>query len=1074
MAKLVDLFKKYEEKILLNRVQCRIISCPDKLLEFQKYPLYIDFVKREGDYMFMISNNILRLSADNSLNFQDEDSDDVIKRNYIFALEEKPWKDKSELEKTHLKYMRCGLIEKRLDLEKEIAFDENFFMEYSRNHKESDYKGYKNLERQFEKDFVFSTEEADYLFLETFLNSDRNLRIRGLNTYADVTIIDDDKWILRRVVEKPFPRNYNDFLSFSVYKFNSVQFKYESEAIATHEKIRKEDIKGTTIFALWKKYAEIEEKKAKALKEKLGSLRFCSANQRKNGITTIKLEPNKEQEEALSEIDIEEISFNICDKEPYDNDDFKNSEIITISKYDNETKQAIIKNNDYPIKQNSSGFLIVNIKGDLIVQKRRDSAQREFEKEAPSLVLMYLRQAMEGKINNAQYYKSRKILTLTQDTRTFIKKHLGLEKLTEDQEKAVEIALNTPDIAVIQGPPGTGKSTVVAVICQRLIEIAKKERNTSNKVILLSAFQNDTVEHTAAKIKTYGLPTIKIGKDVQGIRAEDGFIQRMQKAIDLSLQKLAPNVKIRRLSKIFADLKFLLEKENNVEYVRKEINELIQSTTLSEELVLEWKSIFHEVDLADNSQEKAINALKGLRTEIEAYKDDGYKSIRRLLSTRIQFDEEEKAFLENAPFEDEEISADFLKKLRDIKEKYLSLIYGQNNEIKGGDFNALLEWLEKAVQYFKKEEALALNDLDTFLTANLENLRDDLDGNSDYIRETIRRYGDSIASTNQYAGSRAVNEFEYENVVLEEAARSNPLDLLIPMARATDRIILVGDQKQLPHLLEPDILNEAVEGDTEKRKKYEESLFGILFRNLEEAIPTRRITLTKQFRMHPVIGDFISENFYDKMISSEMVDPAKKRHGLNIPWAKDKVAVFCAVNEGTESRGSRSKERLSEAKRVIALLNELKADPAFDNLNIGIISFYSKQVERIKEEASKFGYTVRSEGGFKIAPAFQITSDGREKLRIGSVDSFQGKEFDVVILSTVRSNNITRTDDNYLKVFGFLTLENRLNVAFSRAQKMLITVGDAKMFNDDFAAKYVPSLYNFYTKLAGGNYGGRI
>lgn len=47
-----------------------------------------------------------------------------------------------------------------------------------------------------------------------------------------------------------------------------------------------------------------------------------------------------------------------------------------------------------------------------------------------------------------------------------------------------------------------------------------------------------------------------------------------------------------------------------------------------------------------------------------------------------------------------------------------------------------------------------------------------------------------------------------DNVILEEAARSNPLDLLIPMAKATERIIMVGDQNQLPHLLEDDIADE--------------------------------------------------------------------------------------------------------------------------------------------------------------------------------------------------------------------------------------------------------------------------
>ena len=102
-----------------------------------------------------------------------------------------------------------------------------------------------------------------------------------------------------------------------------------------------------------------------------------------------------------------------------------------------------------------------------------------------------------------------------------------------------------------------------------------------------------------------------------------------------------------------------------------------------------------------------------------------------------------------------------------------------------------------------------------------------------------------------------------------------------------------------------------------------------------------------------------------------------------------------------------------------------------------------------------------------------MTPDGREKLRIGSVDSFQGKEFDIVILSTVRSNNFKRIDENNLKVFGFLTLGNRLNVAFSRAQKLVITVGDRNMFSDEFAETYVKGLYEF-NKLTESEYGNRI
>ena len=112
---------------------------------------------------------------------------------------------------------------------------------------------------------------------------------------------------------------------------------------------------------------------------------------------------------------------------------------------------------------------------------------------------------------------------------------------------------------------------------------------------------------------------------------------------------------------------------------------------------------------------------------------------------------------------------------------------------------------------------------------------------------------------------------------------------------------------------------------------------------------------------------------------------------------------------------------------------------------------------------------------FEISKQYKGTYDGREKLRIGSVDSFQGKEFDIVILSTVRSNGINRTHDNFKKVYGFLTLENRLNVAFSRSQKLIIVVGDSSMFKDDYAKTYVEGLHEFCINLSTDKiYGNRI
>ena len=74
------------------------------------------------------------------------------------------------------------------------------------------------------------------------------------------------------------------------------------------------------------------------------------------------------------------------------------------------------------------------------------------------------------------------------------------------------------------------------------------------------------------------------------------------------------------------------------------------------------------------------------------------------------------------------------------------------------------------------------------------------------------------------------------------------------------------------------------------------------------------------------------------------------------------------------------------------------------------------------------------------------------KLRIGTVDSFQGMEFDVVFLSLVRTGK---------SGFGFLKLYNRLNVSMSRQKKLLVAVGDAAFYNTDQAREQVPGLADF-------------
>jgi superfamily I DNA and/or RNA helicase len=199
---------------------------------------------------------------------------------------------------------------------------------------------------------------------------------------------------------------------------------------------------------------------------------------------------------------------------------------------------------------------------------------------------------------------------------------------------------------------------------------------------------------------------------------------------------------------------------------------------------------------------------------------------------------------------------------------------------------------------------------------------------------------------------------------------------------------------------------------------------------------------------------------------------AKDRaHNLPDPWTNKAIAFVDVDGKsmGYEERGQ-SKSRKAEVTKVMNILDKIIQ---YDkNLSVGVITFYSKQVRELMRAAEKKGYTqLDREGNYIISPMYSTTTNGRERLRIGSVDSFQGKEFDVVILSTVRSNNTERKESNERKAFGFLLLENRLNVAFSRAIRLLITVGDGSMFNDDFAKNHVKGLYELYTHQTKLQYG---
>ena len=183
--------------------------------------------------------------------------------------------------------------------------------------------------------------------------------------------------------------------------------------------------------------------------------------------------------------------------------------------------------------------------------------------------------------------------------------------------------------------------------------------------------------------------------------------------------------------------------------------------------------------------------------------------------------------------------------------------------------------------------------------------------------------------------------------------------------------------------------------------------------------------------------------------------------------------VDVPLSAGKE-QGGQSKRRPAEARWIAKELKNLAT--ARPDLSFGVISFYAGQVDEILGELEALGVAEQlQDGSYRVADAWRETRglDGhlKERIRVGTVDAFQGKEFDVVFLSMTRSNDLPISDERFLRrKFGHLMLEHRLCVAMSRQQRLLIVVGDSGMLRGEVAERSLAGLVAF-RKLCEGRHG---
>jgi len=628
----------------------------------------------------------------------------------------------------------------------------------------------------------------------------------------------------------------------------------------------------------------------------------------------------------------------------------------------------------------------------------------------------------------------------------------------QNQIEAIDIALNTPDIAIIQGPPGTGKTTVLTAIIERLNEESNKENMKGQ--ILVAGFQHDAVENIIERLEVNGIPTPKFGKkstNLVDMNSYDRIIKWSQEIVErLKIDtKLHNQIKINKLNQYFEVYLKTPSKHLAINLLQFIIDEL--SIELDSDIVEESKNILKELNQKQIDIIEELKYIYALRTTKEGFLDDGKERNLDLLFSTISksLTNEEKQLLQQETISNID---KYIEKLVKLKYALIDKLYPKPI-FRAEKPNSEIIKLKDKVELNLKDKNNK-DKINQILADYLNELECNPFGLKSMIEEYSYVYSSTTGQSNQASKQKMENEDEvsFDTVIIDEAARVTPMDLLVAMVLAKRRIILVGDHRQLPHMVDEDVIKDA---NLSENEFINESIFGYLKKRAETLKNydniTRSITLKNQYRTHPLLGNFVSDNFYKKY-NEDFESPLGTEIGKiddffkqELEEIKNTPAVWIDVPNKI-CKEERAWSRRCEAVKIVEYLKKWSLSKEGENLSFGIITFYRKQKELL-EELIKQTFTQEEINMFKE----------KDRLKIGTVDSFQGMEFDIVFLSIVRSKDIKNINDSLkdYNLFGFLISKNRLCVSMSRQKRSLIVVGDKQFFETNRAKTDVEELYNF-------------
>ncbi|MBK3338623.1 AAA family ATPase [Burkholderia pseudomallei] len=552
---------------------------------------------------------------------------------------------------------------------------------------------------------------------------------------------------------------------------------------------------------------------------------------------------------------------------------------------------------------------------------------------------------------------------------------LGSYDLNESQEEALRIALSYGPISLLQGPPGTGKTKFIASFVHLLLS-----RGLAHNILLVSQSHeavNNAMDKVAGSLRASNM-------DVSMVRVG------LQSMVSPGLRSVQEDSLRQRYRESFD----------------AEIKDRVRTVGVAMGLPEGYVRAATELHTTLGPLLQSIDRLIRAIDEADGEDASAEEHLRRLSQVFVEV--AERQFGIHASADDEAAN---LRDLLDDKLEALAHQHGSPSPAKC----ARLEQIARLSTEFSQVLRSPRSNYTAFLA----------------------RSSSVVAGTCVGVGKQAlgITEVPYDWVIVDEAARASPMELVVAM-QAGKRVLLVGDHLQLPPSYPRAVEDRASALLGMPRKEFRR------INNFQRAFSSNYgqsvgRTLRVQYRMAEHISQLVSHCFYADALEVGREPPGQEYEKLPSFLASQVVWVD-TQDQGREafhrSAGTHEGALVNnqEALAVVEVVRAILTSPGFleqvqskDGENepiIGIIAMYSDQRDLIRKKLEQAEWA----------------SGLRDRFTVGTVDSYQGKENRIIVLSVVRNDTSEHV--------GFLSDPERINVAMSRSKDRLVIVSSSAMW----------------------------